>query len=187
MYQHRTLRINYTTYDVLRHQDVINPMAHRCFALLPAEFEPDSDSHPYIYAKVLGVYHAKVKYGAGLPRRFDFVHVRWLYYDYERPGGWEARKLDKLGYTQCQTDQDIIDSFDFVDPKDIVRAAHLIPDFQSGVSGDFLHSSSSIAHDNTDHTDWNGYYVNRYVCVSSYMHSASRTNSPIVVLSIGTC
>jgi hypothetical protein len=167
MYQHHVLQMNYTTYDMLRHQDVINPFARRCFALLPAtEFELDSDSHPYIYAKVLGVYHAKVKYGTSLPRRYDFVHVRWLYYDYECPCGWEARKLDRLSYAQCQTEQDVIDSFDFVDPKAIVRATHLIPDFQSGISDDFLRSPASIAHDNTDHTDWNGYYVNRYVHVS---------------------
>lgn len=162
MYQHRTLRTNYTTYDVLRHQDVINPSTTHCFAVLPAEFELDSDAHPYIYAKILGVYHAKISYCGGLPRRFDFVHVRWLYYDYGRPGGWESRRLDRLSYSDSHTEQDIIDSFDFIDPKDIIRAAHMIPDFQSGTSNTFLRIPSSIAHDNSDHTDWNGYYVNRY-------------------------
>jgi hypothetical protein len=161
MYRHRTLRTNYTTYDVLRHQDVINPSTHHCFALLPAEFELDSDAHPYIYAKILGVYHAKVNYRGGPPRRFDFVHVRWLYYDYDRPGGWGSFKLDRLSYAKCQTEQDIVDAFDFIAPKDIIRAAHIIPDFRSSTSDCFLHSHHSIAHDNPDHTDWKAYYVNR--------------------------
>ncbi|KAG8727267.1 hypothetical protein FRC10_006273, partial [Ceratobasidium sp. 414] len=129
MYRHRTLRVNYTTYDVLRDQDVINPSTPHCFALLPAESAPGSEDHPYIYAKILGVYHARVSYGRNLPRRMDFVHVRWLYYDYERPGGWETNQLDRLSYIKCETDQDIADSFDFIDPKNIIRAAHLIPEF----------------------------------------------------------
>ncbi|KAG9097540.1 hypothetical protein FRC06_007448 [Ceratobasidium sp. 370] len=118
MYQHRTLQMNYTTYDVHREQDVVNPSTPHCFVLLPAELEADSD-HPYIYAK--------------------------------------------LSYIECDTDQDITDSFDFIDPKDIIRAAHLIPEFALGTTKEFLQVPSSISHDNSDHTDWNGYYVNRFV------------------------
>lgn len=182
MYRHHTLRTNYTTYDVLRHQDTINPSTHHCFALLPAEFELDSDEHPYIYAKILGVYHAKVNYKGGLPQRFDFVHVRWLYYDYERPGGWGSCKLDRLSYTKCQTEQDITDSFDFIDPKDIIRAAHIIPDFHSGISDNFLRSHHSISHDNPDHTDWEGYYVNRYRynALASHIYNANTLKNSFV-------
>ncbi|KAG8733494.1 hypothetical protein FRC10_012322, partial [Ceratobasidium sp. 414] len=143
MYRHQTLRVNYTTYDVHREQDVVNPSTPHCFVLLPAELEADSDDHPFIYAKVLGVYHARVSYGGNLPRRMDFVHVRWLYYDYERPGGWETNRLDRLN------------------PKDIIRAAHLIPEFAAGTTREFLQAPASISHDNSNHTDWNGYYVNR--------------------------
>jgi hypothetical protein len=168
MYRHSTLRMNYTTYDVLRQQDVINPSTPNCFALLPSEFEQDSETHPYIYAKVLGVYHAKITHQGGLPRRMEFVHVRWLYYDYERPGGWVDFRLDKLSYAECHTEQDIIDSFDFVDPKDIIRATHLIPNFHSGTSSGFLQSSSSIAHDSANYKDWKGYYVNRHVFTIYY-------------------
>ncbi|QRV90230.1 hypothetical protein RhiJN_18248 [Ceratobasidium sp. AG-Ba] len=164
MYRHRTLRINYTTYDVHRDQDVLNPSTSNCFVVLPAEVGPDLDDHPFVYAKVLGVYHAKVSCGNGnLPRRMDFVHVRWLYYDYKRPGGWETNRLDRLSYIKCDSDQDIADSFDFVDPKNIIRAAHLIPEFAAGTTSQFLQAGSSIAHDNDDQTDWNGYYVNRFV------------------------
>lgn len=162
MYEHKTLRVNYTTYDVLRHQDVLNSSTPHRFVLLPAAIEEEPDSHPYVYAKILGIYHTKVAYD-GPPRRMDFVHVRWLYYDYNCPGGWDSHRLDRLTYAKCGSDQDNIDSFDFIDPNDIIRATHLIPNFASGVTRDLLHSAQSIAHDNPDHTDWQAYYVNRYV------------------------
>ncbi|CAE6402750.1 unnamed protein product [Rhizoctonia solani] len=150
MYRHKTLRINYTSYDVLRQQDLLNPSTSNRFILLPAQSEDGSTPpHPFIYAKVLGIYHAKVSYGNVVPRREDFVHVRWLYYntDEARQGGWDECRLDHIGYEQCYTDQDLLDSFDFVHPSDIIRAVHLIPDFQSGSSGTLLNFAKSIAHD----------------------------------------
>ncbi|GAB1522320.1 hypothetical protein RhiTH_005434 [Rhizoctonia solani] len=166
MYRHKTLRINYTSYDVLRQQDLLNPSTSNRFILLPAQSEDGSTPpHPFIYAKVLGIYHAKVSYGNVVPRREDFVHVRWLYYntDEARQGGWDECRLDHIGYEQCYTDQDLLDSFDFVHPSDIIRAVHLIPDFQSGSSGTLLNFAKSIAHDSEEHWDWKYYYVNRFV------------------------
>ncbi|KAF8760115.1 hypothetical protein RHS01_02138 [Rhizoctonia solani] len=121
MYRHKTLRINYTSYDV--------------------------------------------SYGNVVPRREDFVHVRWLYYntDEARQGGWDECRLDHIGYEQCYTDQDLLDSFDFVHPSDIIRAVHLIPNFQSGSSGTLLNFAKSIAHNSEEHWDWKYYYVNRFV------------------------
>lgn len=161
MYRYNMLWINYTSYDVLRQQYVINPSNSRCFVLLPTEFDTDSNAHPFSYAKIIGIYHAKIIYGNQLAQRIDFVHVRWLYYDENQPGGWDTGRLDRVGYETCQTDQDILDSFDFVNPCDIIRAAHLIPDFKSGITT-FLRGPS-IAHDNEEHGDWFAYYVNQYV------------------------
>ncbi|EUC56088.1 hypothetical protein RSOL_158960 [Rhizoctonia solani AG-3 Rhs1AP] len=166
MYRHKTLRINYTSYDVLRHQDLLNPSTSNRFIMLPAQSEDDSTApHPFIYAKVLGVYHAQVSYGKVVPRREDFVHVRWFYYDTDtaRRGGWDECRLDRISYEQCCTDQDLLDSFDFIHPSDIIRAVHLIPDFQSGCSSDLLTFPKSIAHDSDEHWDWRHYYVNRFV------------------------
>ncbi|CUA67885.1 Maltodextrin phosphorylase [Thermococcus litoralis DSM 5473] [Rhizoctonia solani] len=166
MYRHKTLRINYTSYDVLRHQDLLNPSTSNRFIMLPAQSEDGSiPPHPFIYAKVLGVYHAQVSYGKTVPRREDFVHVRWLYYDTDtaRRGGWDECRLDRISYEQCCTDQDLLDSFDFIHPSDIIRAVHLIPDFQSGRSDNLLTFPNSIAHDNDEHWDWSHYYVNRFV------------------------
>ncbi|KAG9082741.1 hypothetical protein FS749_006609 [Ceratobasidium sp. UAMH 11750] len=66
MYRHRTLRVNYTTYDVLRDQDVINPSTPHCFALLPAELEPGSEDHPYIYAKISSTFDGYITTTSGL-------------------------------------------------------------------------------------------------------------------------
>jgi hypothetical protein len=161
MYSHKTIHINFTSYDVLRQQEVLNPNTPRRFIMLPTEITQDSHSdHPFLYAKILGIYHAKVVYRGSSPRRMEFIHVRWLYYDYEHPGGWDSCRLDRLSYETCHTDEDIRDSFDFVDPADIVRASHLIPDFGSQTSSDLL-NGLSLASDSQEYGDWAYYYVNR--------------------------
>ncbi|KAG8729144.1 hypothetical protein FRC10_004211 [Ceratobasidium sp. 414] len=78
----------------------------------------------------------------------DFVHVRWMYYDYDRCGGWEFGRLDRVTYLPCLTNDDALDSFDFVDPGNILHATHLIPDFCSGTTKEFFKAPQSIAHDN---------------------------------------
>ncbi|GAB1524474.1 hypothetical protein RhiTH_007628 [Rhizoctonia solani] len=170
MYRHNTLRVNYTSYDILRQQDSLSPTSHQCFALLPTKADRHPDEHPFVYAKILGVYHAKVLYDRRPPKRYEFIHVRWLYYDYDRPGGWEHHKLDRLHYQMCRNDQDILDAFDFIDPKDILRATHLIPDFQAGKTPEYIPRFHSFAHDHTEGTDWSAYYVNRFVDRDMLMH-----------------
>ena len=79
IYLHKLARIHYTTYDVRRGQDVINPsMPHRDIMLL-ATTNNDVD-HPFLYARVLGIYHANVIYTGGRApsyqaRRFEFLWV----------------------------------------------------------------------------------------------------------------
>ncbi|KAH7339927.1 hypothetical protein B0J17DRAFT_570507 [Rhizoctonia solani] len=158
MYCHKTLRINYTSYNILYHQDLLNPSTSNRFIMLPTQSEDDSTPpHPFIYAKVLGVYHAQVSYGKAVPHQEDFVHVRWLYYN------TDTAHWDCIGYEQCCTDQDLPDSFNFIHPSDIIRAVHLIPDFQSGPSNNLLTFPKSIAHDSNKYWDWKYDYVNRFV------------------------
>ncbi|KAG8793964.1 hypothetical protein FRC12_001023 [Ceratobasidium sp. 428] len=93
----------------------------------------------------------------------DFVHVQWLYYDYDQPGGWEMNRLDRLSFIKCDSDPDIIDSFDFIDPKDIIRAAHLVPEFAASTTNGFIQALTSVSHNNCNQTNWKGYYVNLFV------------------------
>jgi len=58
IYSVKTLSVNYTTYDVRRDRDTINPGNHNFVMVRSSEDRPDI--HPYWYAQVLGVYHAFV-------------------------------------------------------------------------------------------------------------------------------
>ena len=83
MYQHHLLRINFTTYDVRRSQDVINPGTLRRDIMVLANNQDPKIDHPFWFARVLGIYHVNVVYtGSGMldytPRRFDFLWVRWF-------------------------------------------------------------------------------------------------------------
>ncbi|PBK82029.1 hypothetical protein ARMGADRAFT_1090699 [Armillaria gallica] len=61
LYSHQILRINYTIYDARRNQDFINPRTHSdIMALSPfmqADLDSDNDAHPYLYARVIGIFH----------------------------------------------------------------------------------------------------------------------------------
>jgi hypothetical protein len=67
MYQHNILQANYTTYDVRRAQDTINPKTDCCDVMLLSEYEPrqggcNLTSHPYQYTRALGIYHVNLIY-----------------------------------------------------------------------------------------------------------------------------
>ena len=61
LYQHKTLCINYTTYDLRRQQDSLNPRTHPDIMLLSHE-EPNEeiDAHPYWYARVVRIFHVNI-------------------------------------------------------------------------------------------------------------------------------
>jgi hypothetical protein len=169
MYKHELIRINYTTYDVRRSQDVVNPnTSHRDIMLL-ANFddaEPDSESipasHPFLYARVLGIYHVNVIYtGPGMidyrPRRLDFLWVRHFQCGSgSLAGSWEDCVLDHVCFPPMATDG----AFGFVDPGDVLRGSHIIPAFKLGKVRQDQVGLSLCA---SDSQDWRGYSVNRCV------------------------
>ena len=58
VYSSQLLRVNYTTYDVHRDQDLVNPRTHSNVMILSCK--DDTQAHPYWYAQVLGVFHLRV-------------------------------------------------------------------------------------------------------------------------------
>jgi hypothetical protein len=164
IYQHNVLRVNYTSYDVRRCQDVMNPSTSHHNIIVLADLEngtefPLASDHPFRYGRVLGVYHANVIYvGHGMinyqPHRLEFLWVRW----YENTGvshnGWLDRKLDRIQFSPMAQE----DAFGFVDPLDIVRGCHIIPAFSRGKVHLDGKGMSRCAGDNED---WTEYYVNR--------------------------
>jgi hypothetical protein len=163
IYRHNLARFNYTTYDVRRAQDVINPgTTHRDILLLANNGDTDDGpNHPFLYARVLGIFHANVLYaGAGMPdyisRRVDFLWVRWFEYGGSGSIHWDECKLDSVRFLPMATEG----AFGFVDPRNVLRSCHIIPAFARGR----LHLDgvgfSRIARDGKD---WSRYYVNRCV------------------------
>jgi hypothetical protein len=129
--------------------------------LLADNTDNANSSHPFLYARVIGIYHANVIYTGGndyTPRRMEFLWVRWLKYDQMRSVQWGDLKLDPLRFPPMAAEG----TFGFVDPKDVLRGCHILPAFAKGrarVDGIGL---SVLAQ---DAKDWSRYYVNR--CVKS--------------------
>jgi hypothetical protein len=162
IYHHKILRFNYTTYDVRRRTDIVKPGTSRCNVMLLADGDDGSasNSHHFLYARVLGAYHANVIYtGPGMQdhraRQFDFLWVRW--YELVDPGtsGWSNSKLDSLCFPPlCHNE-----SFGFVDPADVLRGCHVLPAFGSGKR----QSSIDISRCAKSSQDYKLYYIGRYV------------------------
>jgi hypothetical protein len=176
MYRHNIMRINYTTYDVRRAQDTINPNTdHKDIVLLSASAAQDdgSPNHQYVYARVLGIYHVNVIYtGPGLldyrARRMEFLWVRWFANMNNEPvqSGWVRRQMDKLKFPPMQD----VDSFGFVDPANVLRGAHLIPNFVVGLRHTDTVGISECARDSKD---WKQYCVGRLVITNSSIASVN--------------
>ena len=163
MYGHHLARFNYTTYDIRRSQDVINPgTSHRDIMLLANKDESNSDSkHPFLYARVLGIYHVNAIYtGEGRldcsAQRVEFLWVRWFEYDGRSSTEWQDMKLDSLRFPPMS----IEGAFGFVNPADVLRGCHIVPSFAGGKARLDGVGLSKLAH---DAQDWARYCVNRYL------------------------
>ncbi|KAI5992629.1 hypothetical protein EDC04DRAFT_2872767 [Pisolithus marmoratus] len=146
IYQHYVLRVNYTTYNVRCRQDILNLTTnHHDIMMLASPENMNECHHHFCYACIIGIYHANVQYiGSGLsdylPCQLDFF-------------------LDVLRFPPMNDH----DTFDFIDPADILRGCHLIPAFAKGRSHPDCTSLSPIAKDSDD---WNYYYVNRHIIIT---------------------
>jgi hypothetical protein len=168
LYRHNMIRINYTTYDVRRAQDTINPKTSHCNVMALKDNSTDLQSSGgaedcFKYAQVLGIYHANVIYvGPGMidyqPRRLEFLWVRWFEKDASFRSGWQAQALDRIQFPSIFDNS----SFGFLSPDEILRASHVMPAF----SCDRLHPDgrgfSKLARDSIE---WVSYYVGRFVDV----------------------
>lgn len=125
---------------------------------------PTSTAHPFCYARVLGIFHANVVYnGPGLtdyqPRRLEFLWVRWFEV-IESHQEQNAYTLDVLRFVPMNEDE----AFGFIDPADVLRSCHLIPDFSEGK----LHPDcQAMSRASRDAHDSKQYYVNRFAFVNN--------------------
>ncbi|KZP06410.1 hypothetical protein FIBSPDRAFT_764436 [Athelia psychrophila] len=163
LYRHNIMRVNYTTYDVRRKQDTINPRtSHRDVMVLSDS--QDAGDHPYLYARVIGIFHVNVTYTGSrtmqvdyAPRRMEVLWVRWYELDPKATAGsWLSSRLDQLRFPPM--DQPY--SFGFLDPADVIRACHVMPKFRLGRRHEDGKGLSPCA---SDSKDWSAYFVDRFV------------------------
>ena len=133
----------------------------RCNIMLLANHTDSSDSsklHHFMYARVLGVYHADVIYtGPGMQnfeaRSFQMLWVRWYEVVDPGPSGWDSLTLDMLRFPPLHQDN----SFGFVDPEVVLRGCHILPAFDKGKRESNVNVSCSAK----DNKDYLLYYVGR--------------------------
>jgi hypothetical protein len=159
IYSSKVLRVNYTTYDVCRDQDSMNPRTHCDVMVLSPE--AGVNAHTYWYARILGVFHAKVMHLGPEARNRSVQHIEFLWVQWFgiEPGyrcGFKAAHLPKIGFVPDTDDN----AFGFLDPSLVIRGCHLVPLFADGRTSELLQTSTLTAARCPDETDdWTNYYV----------------------------
>ena len=147
------------TYNICCKQDTINPSTLHHDIMVLVNDEVDGND-PYAYARVIGIYHANVIYTGAwradyTPHRMEFLWVRLYEHDTSAAmASCVSNKLDHLWFPPMSPD----DAFGFLDPADVMRAAHIIPSFRAGKHHSSLLSLSLCAKDSED---WRSYYQNQ--------------------------
>ncbi|KAK7696214.1 hypothetical protein QCA50_000867 [Cerrena zonata] len=169
MFAHKTMQVNYTSYDMRRDYDIINPNKHADIMTVSLDFDPStgtSDSgHAFRYARVLGIYHAEVVHV--LPGQDPTLHtvqllwVHWYQRDTSHKAGFHYRRLHRLEPMSI----DDPSACGFVDPDDVIRGIHLIPAFAHGKQM-YTDTQSAVSE---GLPLWKYYYVNNFVDRDMYM------------------
>ncbi|TCD63562.1 hypothetical protein EIP91_005233 [Steccherinum ochraceum] len=169
MYKHKVLRVNYTTYDVRRAQDSLNPRTQSDVMLLGHDDECD-DFHPYWFARIIALYHVFAYLQDSTDRRrppqvvrVEFAWIRWLGRDGSHASGWQARRLPRVGFVDATGNGDAGPAFGFLDPGQIIRAVHLMPAFAHGTTSELLGPSMIRRPQDPEDEDWQYFYVNIFV------------------------
>jgi hypothetical protein len=130
LYRHKKLNIKYDTYDMQEDEDIMYRRNNPGIMV----FSPDDD-HPYLYGCVLEFFHIEVindgpnsmNKGKGIVGRLDMVWVHWYEQDQEQ-GPWGFGSLRYPSLSLCKNTD--ASSYSLVHPDEIVRRAHLIPNFK---------------------------------------------------------
>jgi hypothetical protein len=166
MFLHNILRINYTTYDVRRKEDTINPNTSHHDVIILADNDNDCN-HPFLYARIIEIFHVNAIYLGGQvttvdyqPHKIEVLWVRWFEHDTTVPAGsWCQSRLDRLRFPPMNNE----DAFGFLDPVNVVRGCHIIPAFATGRR---YADGRGISPHAKDSKDWRSYHVNRYAIFS---------------------
>ena len=161
LYQHKTLKLRYTTYDMQSGEDKIYRRLHPDIMVLS-----DGDEHPYLYGRVLHIFHANVGNsavnsiltGGNSTARLEMVWVRWFRViepGPEGPKGFHTLRYPSVSF--CKADEP--DAFGLIHPDEIIRAVHLIPRFKLCRTTEYL-AGPTAARPKGEEDDWSGFSIN---------------------------
>jgi hypothetical protein len=159
MFIHKVLRVNYTSYDMRRGQDSMNPRTHADIMTLAPE-TTDFDAHPFQYSRIIAILHCDVQHNVGgIPTPaipIDILWVRRFRLDASFKGGFKRKRLHRIEFLPDDDPR----AYGFVHPDEVIRGAHLIPAFAHNTV-EFRHTS--LARKPGEMDDWRYHYVN--LCV----------------------
>jgi len=160
IYQHRTLRVNYTSYDLQRHSDLINIRTRPDLMVLSEE---EDHTHPYQYGRLLDIFTVPIYYKGSKPivgarrQRLRVLWVRWYKRDADWDDGFSTLRLPRLSFMDASDPG----AHGFINPTAVLRAAHLIPAFHYELMDPqplpHCHATRFLTN------DWNYCYVNMWV------------------------
>ncbi|KAJ3820227.1 hypothetical protein F5880DRAFT_1625285 [Lentinula raphanica] len=167
----QTLRVNYTTYNVRRDQDTINPRTHADVMVLSPETEPGA--HPYWYARILRIFrvqvisiHPNASTSRSGPREMIVLWVRWLGIEPQARTGHQCARLPKVGFV----DESDPFAFVFLDLAHVIRGCHLMPAFHGDRTNGLLQTTQpTIARKAGETDDWQLFYVGIFVDRDMFM------------------
>lgn len=137
----------------------MNPRTHCDVMVLSRDTTPNA--HPFWYARVLGVFHAKVLHTGPKARnrsvqRMEFLWVRWFGDEPKYESGSSHARLPKIGFVP-ESDPS---AFGFLDPSLVLRGCHLVPAFAEGRTSALLNTVNPTAARPIGETDdWVNFYV----------------------------
>ena len=157
---HKTLRVNYTTYDLQRRSDIIN-LRTRPDVMIAS---PKGDrTHPYRYGRLIDVFTVPIHYRGpkqvtgGLRRKeIQVLWVRWFQLNSTYKDGFPRRRLPQLEFVEPHN---TTEWHGFISPSEVLRAVHTIPAFNYDLMDPQPCREESHAV-RFLRDDWNYYYVN---------------------------
>jgi hypothetical protein len=154
------MRVNYTTYDVRRDGETINPRTYPDIMVKSPETGPNGEA--YWYARVISIFHAQLSSShPGIKERsmqkMDVLWVRWFGRELGHRHGSRYAHLPKIGFVESTDEY----AFSFLDPTQVIRRVHIIPAFAEGRTSNLLPTTKSVARvlDPKEEDDWLNFYV----------------------------
>lgn len=122
----------------------------------------EASGHPFEYARVIGIFHLDAVYNqagaSDVAETYDVLWVRWYQRDISYRAGFEKKRLHRIEFIPSDNPS----AFGFLNPDEVIRAAHLIPAFYHGGT-EMLLKGLSVARDEGEVDDWRYFYVNMRV------------------------